>query len=108
MTPWLTKSARESEEAVLARENSLKQLHIYYSQICNILDLAVLILEKYAGVEVGISLHFGNYFHKFIKIACVLPEEETWNAEDVVQKQVESYSKGTFPFISWKIKKLRI
>lgn len=54
MAPWLTKSAGESEEAVLARENSLKQLHRYYFQFCNLLDLAVLIFEKYACVEDGI------------------------------------------------------
>lgn len=54
MAPWLTKSAGESEEAVLARENSLKQLHRYYFQFCNLLDLAVLIFEKYACVKDGI------------------------------------------------------
>lgn len=29
LAPWLTESAGDSEQAVLARENSLKQLHIY-------------------------------------------------------------------------------
>lgn len=36
----------------------------------------------------------------------VLREKETWNGEDVEWKKAEmSYSKGTFPFISWEIKK---
>lgn len=36
----------------------------------------------------------------------VLTDKETWNEEDIEWKKAEmSYSKGTFPFISWEIKK---
>lgn len=46
MTPWLTKSARESEQAVLAPGNSLRQLNIYSSPFCNILDQLSLYLKN--------------------------------------------------------------